>query len=99
MIYHFEVCFALVQIHVYVPNQLTTIRGRVTKPSHRIFVCFTIFRVDNYLRHRTSLIWAGIIFEATVSISKPYNNCLDQFSIRFLKIFFEMFFTLTQRKF
>lgn len=63
-------------------------------PLYRTFVCFTIFRVDNYLRHRTSLIWAGIIFEATVSIPKPYDNCLDQFSIRFLKIFLKCFLIL-----
>lgn len=43
MIYHFEVCFALVQIHVYVPNQLTTIRGRVTKPSQQNICLFYDF--------------------------------------------------------
>lgn len=64
MIYYFDACFAVVQIHVYVPNQLTTIRGWFTKPSRQnTYICFTIPRVDNYLRHRTSLIWAGIILK------------------------------------
>lgn len=64
MIYYFDVCFAVVQIHVYVPNQLTTIRGWVIKPSRQnTCICFSIPRVDNYLRQRTSLIWAGIILK------------------------------------